>query len=141
MNAKYLLLVGLLASWPAAHATEVFTTTGKSGEAEYTDRPTGNSRRVELLATSAPAKPQTEEEAQSGRSFEDMSACEKAKHIVSKYENAELLADKDEKGNIRTLNRQETLAMIAKAREDEVRLCDGNNPNQGDETDREQSDE
>ncbi len=121
------ILLGLLA-FPV-HSGEVYTTTGEAGEKVYTDQPVGDARKVTLRnskAASSAAAPAEEP----GPSFEEMSPCEQARHIVRQYDSAEVLAEKTADGETRVLDEAEAAAMKEQARADVERLCKEQNDEQ-----------
>ncbi len=111
----------LIALGMSGQATEVFTTTGSAGEVVYTDQYSQGARRI--LVRTAPPPINNETQTATKPAFEEMSPCDQARHIVRKYDNAEVLAEKDEDGNIRILDAEEARAMREQARADEQRLC------------------
>jgi len=121
MQYKLLLVARALFAVPACGAAEVFTTTGPDGERVFTDRPPADAQKIQLKVPAASAKT-TQQNAQPA--FAELSACEQAKFILRKYENASSLAEKTEDGGTRILSAQEALEKIEQARADEKRLCE-----------------
>lgn len=116
-----LLALILFAMSASGGATEVFVTTGAAGEPEYTDKPVADARRIEVwIARPSPAPAP---ENQQAPAFEELSPCEQARHIVARYESAEVLAERGDDGAMRILDAEEAAAMIDKARADVARLC------------------
>lgn len=114
----------LLACVGLSQGAEIFTTTGSAGEKVYTDKPARNASKVNVQYQKAPVAESTQLESEDGRSLSAMTPCERARYVVSKYTDAELLAEKDDDGNTRILSATEARAMIERARADEVRLCE-----------------
>lgn len=124
MQKPLLFFTLLLTCMGIAWGADVFTTTGTSGEKVYTDKPARNASKVTLQYQQAPADDSAEAESADGESLAEMTPCEQARYIVSQYTDADMLADKDDKGNTRILDEEEAAIMIERARADEKRLCE-----------------
>lgn len=115
-----LVLLALLSG--GALAGDVYTSTGSAGEKVYTDQPAADARKVELHGVGS-ERQQSAPDAEPEVAFADLSPCEQARHIVRRYDDAEVLAEKTADGETRILDEAEAEAMREKARADVQRLC------------------
>lgn len=123
MRTLFITALLLVTCIGLVRAAEVFTTTGSEGEKVYTDQPVPNAERVRLDVRSAPPAGVDAAAADDGKSLSEMTPCERARFVVAKYTSAEMLADKDEGGNMRILDDDEKQATIERARAEEKRQC------------------